>query len=116
MSAVITNEYGDIIIDKDVVAKIANRSAMECYGLVGMAYFKNGFAELLNKNRGSKGINVEIEDNRISLELSVIIEYGTRVSTVAENIMDRVKYDTEMMTGLEVEHISIKVAGVRVEK
>ena len=50
----------------------------------------------------------------IDKEVFVIIQYGTKVSVVAENMIDRIKYDVESQTGLKVKKISVNVQGVRV--
>ena len=91
---------------------------MECYGLVGMAS-KNkstGIVELLQGPNGSKGVKVDIAEETVSIELFVIIQYGTKISVVADNIIDRVKYYVENQTGLKVSKIDINVQGVRVQK
>ena len=118
MPGIITNEIGTIYIDADVVAKIAGKAAMECYGLVGMAS-KNkstGIVELLQTSTNGKGIRVEISEGLLSVELFVIIQYGTKISVVADNIINRVKYYVESQTGLKVTNIDINVQGVRVQK
>ncbi len=114
----ITNEHGTISINKEVVSKIASIAASECYGLVGMASKnKYGMFELLSRQNDFKGIDVTIdEDNKVAIEMSVIIQYGTKISTVAENIIDTVKYYVESQTGFKVQKIGISVQGVRVQK
>lgn len=116
MSAKVTNQYGTIEIDKQVIAQVAYRAAMESYGLVGLAYKQKGIVELLKGDNVTKGVNVEeLEDNTIAIELYVIIQYGTNISTVANNIIDRVKYTVENMTAIKVSKIDINVQGIRVK-
>ena len=116
MSARLTNEYGYVEIDKQVISQIAYRAAMESYGLVGLAYKSKGIVELLKGENATKGVKVdELEDNTIAIELYVIIQYGTNISTVANNIIDRVKYTVEKMTAINVSKIDINVQGIRVK-
>ena len=83
----IVNEYGTISMGKEVVSKIASQAALECYGLVGMASKnKYGIVELLSRSNGSRGIEVNIENGVIEIEISVIVQYGTKVSVVASDI------------------------------
>lgn len=114
----ITNENGTISVNHEVVSRIASVAASECYGLVGMASKnKHGMFELLSRQNDFKGIEVSIdEDNHITIEMSVIIQYGTKISAVAENIIDTVKYYVESQTGFKVKHVGISVQGVRVQK
>ena len=113
-----TNEYGTISVNQEVISKIASIAASECYGLVGMASKnKAGMFELLSRQNDFKGIDVSLdEDNKITIEMSVIIQYGTKISAVAENIIDTVKYYVESQTGFKVQKIGISVQGVRVQK
>lgn len=118
MPAKINTEYGTISIDDNVIATLAGVSSMESYGIVGMAS-KNatdGLFELLKWDYLSKGIKVYSKDDRINIDLHVILEYGVRISVVAENIIDRVKFNVENLTGLKVDKINVHVQGIRVEK
>lgn len=113
----ITNEHGTISVNKEVVAKIASLAASQCYGLVGMASKnKYGMFELLSRQNDFKGIDILIEDDTITIEMSVIIQYGTKISVVADNIIDTVKYYVESQTGFKVQKIGVSVQGVRVQK
>ncbi|RDY28684.1 Asp23/Gls24 family envelope stress response protein [Romboutsia weinsteinii] len=116
MSAKISNQFGNIEIDRQVIAQVAYKAAMESYGLVGLAYKSKGIVELLKGENATKGVKVEeLEDNTIAIELYVIIQYGTNISTVANNIIDRVKYTVENMTAIKVSKIDINVQGIRVK-
>ena len=118
MSARIENELGYVVIDNEVLASIAGISAMECYGLVGMSAKSaaSGFVELLKRENMSKGVKVYTDNNVISVDLFIVVEFGTRISTVAKNIIEKVKYNLESFTGMKVKNVNINVQGVRVEK
>ena len=116
MKGIMNSEDGEIVIDSDVVATYAGSVAVECFGIVGMAAIsmKDGLVKLLRRDSLKHGINVLINDNRISLTFHVIIAYGVSISTIAENLRDAVKYKVEEFTGMPVEKINILVEGVRV--
>jgi len=118
MSIKVVNESGIITIDDQLIATIAGIAAMECYGIVGMAS-KNateGFFELLRKDQLTKGIKVTTIDDKINIDLYTILQYGVKVSVVAENIISKVKYSVETFIGVDVEKVNIFVQGVRVQK
>lgn len=118
MPTKINNELGSIYIDENVIATIAGLSAMESYGIVGMAS-KNatdGLFELLKSDYVAKGIKVYTKDNLLTIDLHVILEYGVKISVVAENIIDKVRFNVEKYTDLKVEKINILVQGIRVQK
>lgn len=114
-----SNKYGNISIAEEVIAKIAGISAMECYGLVGMAsanVVHDGLADLLGMENLTKGIHVEVEDDSVKLQLNIIVEYGTNINEVAQNIIDRVTYTLKDKVGISVESVNVNVQGVRVGK
>lgn len=117
MPTTIDTNLGSITIESNVLASIAGISAMESYGIVGMAS-KNaadGIFQLLRFENLAKGIEVNMEEDHISIKLHVILEYGVRVSTVGENIIDRVRFNIEQMTGLVVDDVDVLVEGVRMD-
>jgi len=110
-------ELGSINISEDVIAVICGVAAMECYGLVGMASrnVQDGISDFLRKDYYERGVDVQyIDDHKVSVTLYIIVEYGVKISEVARNIQERVKYAIENTVGLEVESIDIRVQGVRV--
>lgn len=115
MSIKINNELGDITIKKDVIATIAASPAMECHGLVGMTYksAKSGLAKILKGEHLSKGVEVEATEQGIRINLFVIVQFGTKLSVVAENIIEKVKYSVEMQTGLNVLEVNLNIEGVQ---
>ena len=117
MPAIINSELGSIVIDNSVIANIAGISAMESYGIVGMAS-KNaadGIFELLKFENLSKGIKVNTENNQINIELHVVLEYGVKISVVGQNIIERVKFNIENLTGLTIDTIEDLVEGRRLK-
>ena len=63
----------------------------------------------------TRGIKVDIdEDNKITIDFHVIVSYGVSILTVADNLIENVKYKVCEFTGLEIKKINIFVEGVRV--
>lgn len=116
MKGRIVNKMGEIMIDPEVVSLYAGTTAVECFGIVGMAAVsvKDGLVRLLKRESLTHGINVVIEDNRITIDFHVIVAYGVSISAVADNLIANVKYKVEEFTGMDVDKINIYVEGVRV--
>lgn len=112
----INNKLGSIQIDPEVIATYAGTTAVECFGIVGMAAVsvKEGLAQLLKRDSLTHGINVTVRDNNISIDFHVIVAYGVSISTVADNLIENVRYKVEAFTGMQVEKINIYIEGVRV--
>ncbi len=116
MKCRINNQMGTILIDTDVIAKYAGSIAIECFGIVGMAAvnMKDGLVKLLKKDSLTHGINVTVEENKLTIDFHVIMVYGVSIRAVSDNLISNVKYKVEQFTGVEVEKINIFVEGVRV--
>ena len=112
----IENEIGKIVFSDETLKLLAGLTATECYGIVGMASVSttNGLAELLKRENMGKGIKLSIKDNRLTVDLYVVVEYGLAISTVAENIIETVKYRLKDSTGLNIDAVNINVQGIRV--
>ncbi len=115
-SSVLDTHMGNITIDKEVIGQYAGGVAMECFGIVGMAgiNMKDGFVKLLKLENAGSGIQVTMNDNKLTLDFHVIVAYGVSILAVTNNLIDSVKYKIEEFTGIPVEKINIFVEGVRV--
>ena len=99
------NENGNVTYSEEVLAKIVGLSTMECYGVVGMVSKSptEGLWELMGKENLSKGV-----------KLFIMVEYGTKISVISNNIIQKVRYSVENYTGLKVSSITVNVQAVRV--
>ena len=110
MNGTLNNKLGKVSISSDVVAQYAGSTAVECFGIVGMAAvsMKDGLVKLLKGDSLTRGIKVEIDsDNRIEVDFHVIVSYGVSISTVADNLIENVKYKVSEFTGLEIKKINM---------
>ena len=112
----LNTHLGNIIIDNEVIAHYAGSVAVECFGIVGMAGFsvKNGLVRLLKNDSLTKGIDVTLNNNKLTLDFHVIVAYGVSILAVSDNLISNVKYMEEEFTGIKIEKINIFVEGVRV--
>lgn len=117
MKGRIENKLGTVMIEPEVIAMFAGTTAIESFGIVGMAAvsMKDGLVKLLKRESLTHGINVKIdEDNLITLDFHVIVSYGVSISAVADNLVNSVKYKVEEFAGMKIKQINIFVDGVRV--
>ncbi|MFR2788413.1 MAG: Asp23/Gls24 family envelope stress response protein [Clostridia bacterium] len=113
----IKTENEGIKISNDVVAVIAGVAVSEVQGVSGMAGgFAGGITEVLSgKKNLAKGIKVDIEEEKVKIDVNIIVEYGSRIPDVAFEIQNRVKKSVEGMTGLKVEEVNVHVQGVNTD-
>ncbi len=114
-----TNEKtqrGNIRIAPTAIARVARDAALQSYGVVGLAD-KNVFDHIANQlglESDYRGVRVRVKDGRITVDLYVIVQYGTRISEVAQGVMRRVKYALEQSLGIPVAEINVHVQDLRV--
>jgi uncharacterized alkaline shock family protein YloU len=113
MSAV--EHKGQIEVSPTAIASIANEAVLTCYGVVGTVAkdLPTGIANLLTPGR-KKGVEVSIENGQITIDVYVIIEYGTRISSVARSVMNVVKFNIERALGVPVAEVNVHVEGLRI--
>ncbi|HCA34456.1 MAG TPA: Asp23/Gls24 family envelope stress response protein [Lachnospiraceae bacterium] len=118
MAAKYTTDIGSIIIDDEVIAKTAGMAALDCYGVVGMAStnVKDGLVQLLLGDSLTKGIKVSSDGDAVSIEFHIIVEYGTNISTIADNLISNVKYSVKDLLGIDVADVTVFVEGIRTDK
>lgn len=109
----IQGPYGKIAIEEGVIATISGVAATECYGLVGMAprNIQEGLSDLLRRENYERGVDIQFNEDSISIQLYIVVEYGVKISEVARNVQERVKYAVESLLGLKVDRINVKVQG-----
>lgn len=112
----ITNECGSVNYSEEALANIVGVSTMECYGVVGMASknAKDGLWELIKGESLSKGVKINNKNDKLSIELYIIVQYGTKISVIANNVIQKIKYNVENYTELKVASVTVNVQGVRI--
>lgn len=107
---------GSVVISDRAIADIVGWTVLECYGVVGMASpnLARGMGTLLTRDKLHQGIKVDQSNDRLHIDLYIIVEYGLNVAEVAGNVKGRVAYNVKKATGRAVADIHIHVQGVRV--
>ena len=110
-----TTTLGGIHISPTAVATIAYHALLESYGVVGLApkNIADGIVKSITREP-SKGVSVQYNGEDIDIEVHIIVEYGTRINSVAESVVNTVRYHVEKALGLRVNAINVHVAGLRV--
>ncbi len=111
----IKNEFGKIVLNEDVIASIVGNSANNAYGIVGMVSDKSPF-NILKFEGLSKGVKVEEKNGKLNIDIYVVIQFGTKISEVAKNTIELIKYDVERFTNIEVENVNINIESMKINK
>ncbi|NLA27594.1 MAG: Asp23/Gls24 family envelope stress response protein [Firmicutes bacterium] len=117
-SASLENQLEDTVrISPEVIGIVTGIAAGEVEGIAGMSGgIVGGIAEKLGRKDFSKGIKVRLEGEKVSLDLSVVVDYGVRIMETAKKLKDKVRSTVEEVTGLPVAVINIHVIGINLPK
>ena len=110
-------DVGTVKIADDVVALIAAFAAVEVEGVHSLA---GGITlDILNKGgtkKLGKGVRVDVTENSVNTQVSVILDFGYNIPVTSSNIQKRVKNSLESMTGLTVTDVNVRIVGVEMPK
>ncbi len=104
---------GNIKISDEVIITIASVAVSEIDGVSSIGSgFVEGIARRLTKKPITSGIKASIEEDTTSVDINIVVKYGVRIPEVAWNVQDAVKKEIELMTGLTVEKVNVRVVGI----
>ena len=109
------SKHGRIMISPRAMATIAAQAANQSYGVVGMASknIVDGIVDILARDP-RHGVDVQVVNDELIVDLFIIVEYGTRVSSVATSVANGVQYQLERAIGLRVAAVNVHVQGLRI--
>ncbi len=104
---------GQISISTAAIAQIVGLTAVECYGVVGMATRGGRVGRLLLGEGPERGVDVTHSDQGVSITLHVVAEHGLNLAEIAATLRTRVAYEVGRLTGLTVASVEVHVDDVR---
>ena len=113
------NPNGTVSFATEVVATIAGLAATEVEGVASMSSQSSGFADMFSRKNSrnfTKGVRIDLDDNKVTVDITIVVEYGSPVPDVARSIQENVKKAIETMSGLDVHAVDVHVSGVSFER
>ena len=113
------NPNGTVTFATDVVATIAGLAATEVEGVANMTSPSSGIADMFSRKSSrnfTKGVRIDLEENTVRVDITIVVEYGTPVPDVARGIQENVKKAIETMSGLNVHSVDVHVTGISFER
>lgn len=109
-------QNGNIKISDEVIATIASVATKEIDGISGLSLsFTDEIASKFVKKNATKSIKITQDDGNITIDISVVVNYGVRIPDVSWEVQENVKKSVELMSGLNVNKVNVIVAGVNFE-
>jgi uncharacterized alkaline shock family protein YloU len=106
---------GSIHISPNAIATIAYHATLQSYGVVGLApkNLAEGIATTITREP-TRGVNVRFDGDRLDIDIYVIVEFGTRITSVAQSVANTVRYAVEKTVGLKAHEVNVHILGLRV--
>ena len=104
------DEMGGIHIAEDVLAVIAAAAAREVDGVSSLSGGLTG--ELVAGKKLNRGINIQVNEEDVTIRVSLLVKYGYVIPDVGRAVQDAVQTAVENTTGLKVESVNVHVVGV----
>ncbi|MGG0578582.1 Asp23/Gls24 family envelope stress response protein [Priestia aryabhattai] len=103
-----------LTFEDQVIKKIAGIAANEIKGILSMSGgFMSGLTDRFRSTEDiTKGINAEVGEKQVALDLKVIVEYGKNVPSIFSETVNNVKKSVHDMTGLDVVEVNMHVEDV----
>lgn len=112
-----SSDLGKVEIAPDVLEIIAGLAASEVEGVVATGGgIVGGIAERLGKKNLAKGVKVELGEEQTIVDISIGVEYGVRIPSVAMSVQENIKTAIQNMTGLDVIQVNVHVVSVNVKQ
>ena len=112
-----SDELGNIHISEEVLAAIAAAATLEVEGVNALsANLGSDLAELLGKKNLAKGVRIQVNEELVTVDISILVKYGYTIQDVAKAVQDAVYTSIESMSGFSVASVNVNVGGVSFDK
>lgn len=99
---------GVITIDANVVSTIAGLAARNIEGIYSV-----GKSRLISfGDNPTRGVHAEVGDKQAAFDLDVIIDYGSDIRKVAQELREKAASEVRKMAGREVVELNINVVDI----
>ena len=108
-----TTTLGSIHISPRAVATLAYHATLQSYGVVGLA--PKNLAEGLSITKDpARGVSVQYDGTTLEIDIHVIVEYGTRITSVADSVANSVRYNVEKVLGMPVDCVNVHIHALHI--
>ena len=112
-------QNGTVSFATEVIATIAGLAANEVEGVASMSTPSSAFADMFSRKNAknyTKGVRIDLDGNKVNVDISIVVDYGSPIPEVAGNIQENVKKAIETMSGLDVSAVNVHVTAISFER
>ena len=106
------DDQSNIHISETAICTVVAMAAVEVEGVGGLSNLGADMADIAAHKNLSKAVRVREEEGQLSIDLSVLVQFGSNIQSVAKAVQDAVKAEMESVIGLPVSAVNVYVSGV----
>ena len=110
-------DKGSINISEDVIASIVREAIAEVEGVSGLSNTAGAeIAELMGIKTVSRGVKVQIVEEKIVVDAIINVCYGCNIVNVAKSVQDKLMNVVQSTTGISNAEVNVHVSGISFDK
>ena len=103
---------GTLKVSENVIISITKNAALEVGGVASIATKPFRITKLFSNNTDNSCVDAVMLDGVAKISLSIIVHNGYNVTSICEQIQERVKAAVQSMTGVPVSKVNVSVVDV----
>lgn len=111
------NHLGTIELHPHFFSDLIGHTVISCFGVAGMANnsaVQNIRQIVFNHTIPTeRGVSVYMQDDELVADIHIIVCYGVNIKAIVDSITNKVRYNVEQATGLNLKNINIYVDGLQ---
>jgi len=110
-------DMGEVNIADEVLSLLAYKATIDVEGVASMTGgLMTDLAGLVRKGETPKGVRIIKDDEEVTVEVSVEVEYGKDMTEIASGVQTGVAKALKDMAGIDVAAVNVNIAGVHISK
>ena len=105
-------QTGTLKVSESVIATIVRLATLEIEGVESLTNSNTAIKNVLNKSNQNSAIRIRLVGDVVEISIRVIVKFGHKIVSVAEQIQNNVKSSVQTMTGVAVARVNVQIAGV----
>lgn len=109
---------GKLTYEDKVIKKIIGISLEKVDGLLTLdgGFFSNLAGKLVNTDDVTSGVDVEVGEKQVAVDLDIVAEYGKDIHKIYNEMKEIITREVKNMTGLEVIEVNVNVVDIKTEE
>lgn len=109
---------GELTYENKVIQKIIGFSLENISGLLAVdgGFFSNLTDKIINTDNVTSGVNVEVGEEQVAVDLNIIVEYKKNVPELYQEIKKVITNDISNITDLEVVEVNVNVVDIKTKE